>query len=729
MSNRKRGIRPMQFATMLVVVFSMVLSLVPTWALADELSQVQTDDVPNEEQLIEVTTPDDANEEEGATDGDASKDVVEPGGSAEEEIVVSTSDDEEDPQESVQQVDETVVEEEASVEETAEVKPESSPTGDVHVYYQGHVQNKGWLKEVKDGAIGGTSGKSLRVEAMRIRVNADEAGIAGGISYRVHVQDKGWMDWVNDGAEAGTQGEAKRLEAIQIKLYGDIADEYDVYYTVHAQNKGWLAWAKNGSSSGTAGQSLRLEAVKVVLVKKNGGTKPDSSFVNLNRSFDAPMLVGRAHVQNKGWLNQVGNGAVIGTTGKSLRLEAFTVSAPGFGMPGSIQIDSHVQDMGWTGYKTGTAGTVGKGKRLEAIRMKITGEASSYFDIYYRVHVSNIGWLAWASEDDYAGTSGMSARVEAVQVKVVKKNADPKLPSSASSDAFFTGTNIVYSANNQDYGWGSNKSNGGTAGVTGKSKRLEAYKVSLSGGTVGGSVRYNAYVAGSGWQGTVSANNVSGTIGKSKGLEAISIKLTGRAATMYDVYYRTHVSNAGWLGWAKNGQTAGAPGTGHNVEAYQVRLVSKGSSAPGTTSSHQIDKSYFDDPMVKKAQGYSSPTGWLILVDTANAKLCVLRGSRGSWKKYDKWSVTVGAPATPTVTGVYSVGSRGYSFGHGYTCYYWTEWNGAYLFHSILYDEGTFNVRDGKLGAHRSHGCVRCPLEKAKFIYDTIPSGTTVVTY
>lgn len=38
-------------------------------------------------------------------------------------------------------------------------------------------------------------------------------------------------------------------------------------------------------------------------------------------------------------------------------------------------------------------------------------------------------------------------------------------------------------------------------------------------------------------------------------------------------------------------------------------------------------------------------------------------------------------------------------------------------------------VKDGRLGMRLSHGCVRLAIENAKWIYDNIPSGTTVIIY
>lgn len=41
------------------------------------------------------------------------------------------------------------------------------------------------------------------------------------------------------------------------------------------------------------------------------------------------------------------------------------------------------------------AGTVGKGLTIEAIRIQLTGENASKYDIYYRTYINNIGWLDW----------------------------------------------------------------------------------------------------------------------------------------------------------------------------------------------------------------------------------------------------------------------------------------------------------------------------------------------
>ena len=90
----------------------------------------------------------------------------------------------------------------------------NAPAG-AHIKYQTHVQNIGWQTPVEDNAEGGTDGKSLRVEAIKIALE----NLPGySIQYRAHVQNIGWQPWVSDGQEAGTDGKSLRIEAIEIRV-------------------------------------------------------------------------------------------------------------------------------------------------------------------------------------------------------------------------------------------------------------------------------------------------------------------------------------------------------------------------------------------------------------------------------------------------------------------------------------------------------------------------------
>jgi subtilisin family serine protease len=140
--------------------------------------------------------------------------------------------------------------------------------------YRTHVQNVGWQGWKYDGQSSGTSGQSLRLEGIEIKMN--NLGYDLGVEYQTHVQNIGWQGFKSDGQTSGTYGQSLRLEAIQIRLTGAAATNYDVYYRVHSQNYGWLDWAKNGGSSGTQGKSLRLEAIEIHVVPK-GAAAPGST--------------------------------------------------------------------------------------------------------------------------------------------------------------------------------------------------------------------------------------------------------------------------------------------------------------------------------------------------------------------------------------------------------------------------------------------------------------------
>jgi uncharacterized protein YjdB len=304
------------------------------------------------------------------------------------------------------------------------------------VRYQTHVQDVGWQGWRNDGKSAGTSGRSLRLEGMYIEV----VGVDNAIEYRTHVQDIGWQDWVSDGEMTGTSGRSLRLEAIDIRLTGEMAELYDVYYRVHAQNVGWMDWAKNGQSSGTAGFSYRLEAIEIVLVEKGGAapgptktpfkdandpnatnpTKPAEPTDPNPPSTDESVRY-QTHVQNVGWQGWKYDGESAGTSGRSLRLEGMYIEV--VGQDNAIEYRTHVQDIGWQDWVNDgeMTGTSGRSLRLEAIDIRLTGEMAALYDVYCRVHAQNVGWMDWAKNGQSAGTAGFSYRLEVIQIVLVDK--------------------------------------------------------------------------------------------------------------------------------------------------------------------------------------------------------------------------------------------------------------------------------------------------------------------
>lgn len=133
--------------------------------------------------------------------------------------------------------------------------------------------------------------------------------------------------------------------------------------------------------------------------------------------------------------------------------------------------------------------------------------------------------------------------------------------------------------------------------------------------------------------------------------------------------------------------------------------------------------------MYNEIRNLTSPTEWLLAVDTESCLVGVYYKMPYGWEEGALWACSPGTYYTPTVTGLFSVGSRGYYFdSYGVRCYYWTQFYGDYLFHSTTYYTNGA-PKDTRLGMHLSHGCVRLETSNAKWIYETIPSGTTVYVY
>ena len=351
-------------------------------------------------------------------------------------------------------------------------KPEPTPapvvTPDVTTRYTTHVQSIGWqgdenntAKWFTNGKMAGTSGRAKRLEGIKLCVDGNDKL---GIQYTTHCQSYGWLPWSANGEMNGTEGEAKRLEAIKIQLTGADKEKYDVYYRVHAQSYGWLGWAKNGEPAGTAGYAKRLEGIQIVVVKKDtaapglnyagvnaaSGVHQTKTYIakagsspvvgNTATSNENPKIAGdttvnvayRTHVQSFGWQGWKYNGQMSGTSGKAKRLEGINIKLTNKPYSGSIVYTTHVQSIGWQGdehnqntwmHDGQMAGTSGKAKRLEAIRINLTGEMAKHYDIYYRVHAQSFGWMNWTKNGEPAGTAGLAKRLEGIQIVIVPKGS------------------------------------------------------------------------------------------------------------------------------------------------------------------------------------------------------------------------------------------------------------------------------------------------------------------
>ena len=100
----------------------------------------------------------------------------------------------------------------------------------------------------------------------------------------------------------------------------------------------------------------------------------------------------RTHVQTFGWQGWKYNGQISGTSGQAKRLEGINIKLTNKPYSGSIVYTTHVQTYGWQGNENNPntwrrdgdmSGTSGEAKRLEAIRIALTGEMAEHYDVYY----------------------------------------------------------------------------------------------------------------------------------------------------------------------------------------------------------------------------------------------------------------------------------------------------------------------------------------------------------
>ena len=188
------------------------------------------------------------------------------------------------------------------------------------------------------------------------------------------------------------------------------------------------------TSDGSDG--LRMAKKQEQLVTK--GDKAPELIGTIKEAMKARLVGYQTHVQDYGTQAYVYDGAMAGTEGECKRMESIRMKLPS-SVNSSIQYRSHVQDIGWEknwASNGSLSGTTGQCKRLEAIQIQLSGDVAKNYDVYYRVHAQDYGWLAWAKNGESSGTEGYAKRLEAIEVRLVPKGTTPDLPASANEKAF-----------------------------------------------------------------------------------------------------------------------------------------------------------------------------------------------------------------------------------------------------------------------------------------------------
>lgn len=213
---------------------------------------------------------------------------------------------------------------------------------------------------------------------------------------------------------------------------------------------------------------------------------------------------------------------------------------------------------------------------------------------------------------------------------------------------------------------------------------------------------------------------MSATVTKTR-VKQMYIRITmkrKKTLTSHDRYKTKHTF--------KKGTTVPAFGFGggkyrfyYNGRLYYVSYLS-------TKGAKAVYNGKVSDNWTKKEAEYfintanvASRTGWLIWVSQYDQHVYVFRGSRGNWRVYDNWEVSTGAAKTPSPTGfgknIFKKVKNRHGLGPWSRFQSWTSFHGK--------------KKSWKLGTPQSHACIRCPSDKAMWIYKSIPLKTSVNVY
>ena len=389
-----------------------------------------------------------------------------------------------------------------------------------HIIYSTHVENIGWQSEVQDGKTAGTTGRNLKLEAIKINTKNLPEGV--NIQYQTHVQDIGWQNYVKNGAIAGTTGRNLKVEAIKIQLTG--TNDYSVEYRAHVQDVGWQDWVKDGKQAGTTGRNLKLEAIEIRIVPK----VPEAT-VNIETELKNKTFYSDG-ISVKGWYL-----ANISNTKLNIKLDG-------------ENIDKYV--------KQTTREDVYKNN--ENFGGKANNPTPGFQITVPKEYINNLE----------NGTHKLEVTIYKNDGTTVIKNEQYEIKLDKTS------LHLKYSVHMQDIGWENNFFEGETAGNTDKATKIEALKIEEINFPKDISIQYQSHVQDIGWETTwKKSGEQSGTTGQNKKVEAVRIKLVGTED--YSIAYRAYVDGMGWQDWAYDGEYAGTVGENLKLKAIEIKIVPK----------------------------------------------------------------------------------------------------------------------------------------------------------
>ena len=142
-----------------------------------------------------------------------------------------------------------------------------------------------------------------------------------------------------------------------------------------------------------------------------------------------PSIGYQAYIENAGWLPSViskGNDvATAGTTGNKKRMEALKIFLVDSNGDSVLEYCGYVESKGWQVWRDSStdnfAGTTEQSKRMEGIQIRLKYKYADKYDVVYRTHMQDAGWGEWVKNGEISGLVGKGKRMEAIEIKLVKK--------------------------------------------------------------------------------------------------------------------------------------------------------------------------------------------------------------------------------------------------------------------------------------------------------------------
>lgn len=131
---------------------------------------------------------------------------------------------------------------------------------------------------------------------------------------------------------------------------------------------------------------------------------------------------GKTYGNKSGWKSK----GLMTSAAANKRISGIKIKLSGKEFAGSIKYRVHIQgSKKWNGWATDgkLSGSQNSSKRVEAIRITLSGDVAKHYDVCYRSRCASYGWLDWAKNGETSGTVGYSKNLEAIQIVLVAKGS------------------------------------------------------------------------------------------------------------------------------------------------------------------------------------------------------------------------------------------------------------------------------------------------------------------